>query len=173
MYYATHHDGCDFYEPYDVQHGLFVAAVIHMLIGLSPEIEVANFYNLLNPMGVFISHGPEVRETALVEIFKLYRCALPGKVIKLEVNSPLLPSGVPSVQAVCIYNKTSTWMFCINFHAEDSCQVNFKGFGFIEDGITLVGEGVKGKFHKLQASVDKESVNLEPLSITRLSIGIK
>ena len=167
-YHAAHHRGRDFYEPYDVQHGLYVAAAFHVFIGLAPEVELANFFNLLNTMGIFISHGPEVKETALAEIFRLYRSALPGTVVRLDVSAPSLPTGAPSVDAVCVDDGEFSWLFCINLHASEDCSVELRDFKEPEEGVTLAGDGVEGQFRKTAASISGNRLTLPPLSIARL-----
>jgi len=98
--HAGQSDGKGFLEPYDVQHGLYVAGIVHTLARLAPDIELANFYNLLNPMGVFQHRGADVTETCLADIFRLYRPAFPGEVLPLINDSPLLGANGPAVGRV-------------------------------------------------------------------------
>src|SRR3990172_8706844 len=63
--YAEHHDGKGFYEPFDVQHGLFVASMLHGFTRLLPGLELSNFYHLLNPMGLFVSKGRRIEESLM------------------------------------------------------------------------------------------------------------
>jgi hypothetical protein len=69
---ASHYDGQGFLEPYDVTHGLYVAAALAHFCRLAPDLELANFYNLLNLMGLWIARGATVAATPAVDVFRLF-----------------------------------------------------------------------------------------------------
>jgi hypothetical protein len=90
---ASHYDGQGFLEPYDVTHGLYVAAALNHFCRLAPEMELANFYNLLNLMGLWISRGATVQAAPAADVFRLYRPTLPGEWQTLDQGPERGPRG--------------------------------------------------------------------------------
>ncbi len=100
---ASHHDGLGFFEPYDVEHALFTALMLNHWVRLGDRLELANFYNLVNVMGIIISKGSRFQATCVVDLFKFYRGAFPGTVRPLEIRSPAIAGAVsPAIDGVCI-----------------------------------------------------------------------
>lgn len=168
---AAHYDGAGFLEPYDVTHGLFVAAVLHHWAHLAPDLELANFYHLVNPMGVFISRGAEVQETPLAQVFRLYRPAYPGTVMPLRVSSPELAAGIPTLDALRLSSEQGDMLFLVNRSLDESVEVHLAGEPF-EAGIQLTGTSLEGGFAGPEAVTAKEGrIAVSPLSIVRLATG--
>lgn len=140
---AAHHDERGFWEPQDVTHALFVAAVLNHFCRLAPGLELANHYHLLNPMGLYISRGPALQVAPAVEIFRLYRRALPGRRVPLQVTSPDVDAadgsaGIPAVDAVCIQGAEQTWLLAANRHATQEARVELEDLGGIQEVVALV-----------------------------------
>ena len=167
-FYATHYDGKGFLEPYDVQHGLFVAAMLHHFIRLAPDLELANFYHLVNPMGIFISRGPELEETLLADVFRLYRPGFPGEVVPLKMSSPALVDDIPAVDATCLNTSEASWLFLANRSLNEQAQIVTDGLPDVMDGVTLFGDTPQGSFETVSSKISGSQVNLPPLSLTRL-----
>ena len=165
---AAHYDGGIFLEPYDVQHGLFVSAVLHHFTRLAPGLELGNFYHLVNPMGIFISRGPAIQETPLADVFRLYRPAFPGQVVPLEVISPPLAEDIPTVDAACLRTPEADWLFLANRSLSESAEVDAGDFAPCDEVLILSGESPQGHFEHEQATVKGGQVILPPLSIVRL-----
>ncbi len=165
---AAHYDGQGFLEPYDAQHALFAAAMLNHFVRLSPDLELACFYHLVNPMGVFISRGPEVVETCLAEVFRLYRQALPGQVLRVAVNAPGLAEGISAVDAACLRRGESTFLFLANRSLDEPAEVDLEGLPEFRGGTTLVGEAPDAALLTEPARVMGNKVLLPPLSLTRL-----
>ncbi len=169
--HASHRDGHNFYEPYDVQHALFVSSMLHQFVRIAPDMEAAYFYHLLNPMGMFIHRGPDVVKTCIVDIFKLYRPAFPGDALSTTVSSPLL--GVrPTVDAIVLRNAQGTWLFCVNMHPAMSLQVDISGINLADaEVVTLAGQAPDAQ----PIRDDKKGISgplfLPPLSVTRVHAG--
>lgn len=124
--YAAHHDGRDFYEPYDLTHCLFTAGMFHEFFRRAPGMELANFYNLLNPMGIYRVYGPEIQESPLAGVFRLYREALPGDLLPLCSNAPKLAgTECAAVDGICLQTTQARWLFVINRDAQQDATVEF------------------------------------------------
>ena len=165
---AAHYDGGIFLEPYDVQHGLFVSAVLHHFTRLLPDMELGNFYHLVNPMGIFISRGPAIQETPLAEVFRLYRPAFPGQVLPLEVSSPPFVEDIPMVDAACLRNVSADWLFLANRSLGEGAEVEVGDLAPFDEALVLAGESPQGPLERGQVTVKDGRVSLPPLSIARL-----
>lgn len=155
---ASHHDDRGFLEEYDVRHGLFTANVLHHFARLAPDLEMANFYNLLNLMGVFISRGPQVQETALAAIFRLYRPAFPGDVLPVEVSDP-------AIDALALRTPDATWLFLIN-RGEEEVLLTLPA----TEAIMLSGTALNGDLTQTNVPVDGHPFTLPPMSLARLQL---
>jgi alpha-L-arabinofuranosidase len=168
---ACHHDGKGFCEQYDVEHGLFTALTLNHWMRMGDKLELANFYNLLNVMGIIISKGSRFEETCVVDVFKLYRQALPGTVVPVDVQGPVIDGGVsPAVDAVCIKG-ASTHVFLINRDAQ--CAVEFQlpaELGRPVQVLTLSGKTSADAALVATSGVASpdRGIALPPLSITRV-----
>ncbi|MBD2864102.1 carbohydrate binding domain-containing protein [Paenibacillus oceani] len=89
---ASHWDGRGFYEPDDVSHGLFYSGMIHALARLAPDLAVANYYHLLNVMGMIRCDHGDVSATSIAALYRLYRPVFPGECLPLSVK-PLAQAG--------------------------------------------------------------------------------
>lgn len=166
--HATHHDGLGFFEPYTVQNGLFVASAFHMFIGLSPYLEEANFYNLLNPMGVFNNYGAGLTETVLADIFRLYRSALPAEKVNYEIIYNTEAIEEEKLDIACLNADSSCWLFLINKSISDSYKIQIKKFTKFSEGVLLRGNEIEGEFIKETLNISNENLEIPPLSIARL-----
>ncbi|MHB9024395.1 MAG: hypothetical protein ACYC7E_09500 [Armatimonadota bacterium] len=170
--HAGQADGKGFYEPYDAQHGLYVAGVLQMLARLAPNVELANFYNLINPMGVFLHHGADVVESCLADIFRLYRPAFPGEVLPLTVASPPLGEHGPAVDALAMRNAEGVWLFMCNRHPAQAAHVQIDLDGLLGENTVatlLAGESPTGQFHSVDSPLSGKTIDLPPLSLLRLT----
>ena len=145
-YHAAHHDNNRFYEPYDVQHGIYAASVIHILAGLSPRIGVANFYNLINVMGIIRSNGGEAERSVLFDIFKLYGNTLPGERIELDLRIPSIGQGSAVIDALCIESKSKSRLFFINRSMDQVVTLELQGFNGLKVMEYFRGLSVEGVF---------------------------
>jgi len=168
---AAHYDDKGFSEPYDVEHALFVASMLHRFVGLAPALELANFYHLVNPMGVFVSRGPQVQETVLADVFRLYRPGFPGRIVPLAVESPALVEGVSTVEAICLENGRGSWLYVANLSPREECDLQLDGLPPFAEGTTLVGTDLAGGFVREIMRVGR-SLTVPPLSIARLRLGM-
>lgn len=170
--YASHHDDRDFLEKYDVQHGLFVATVLNSYTELAPALELANFYNLFNVMGIFLAHGPEVEATPLVDVFRLYRPAFPAQATPLAVDSPALEGAeTPAVTGSYLTNDEGGWLFLVNRSVTQEAEVKLDGFPPAGYADLLVGTDLLGKWTTISQCFEFNTVTLPPMSVARVKVG--
>lgn len=168
MLHACAWDGKDFLEPGDAQHGLFVAGMLNMFARLGADMELANFYHLVVGLAIFLRHGSEVVETCIADVFRMYRPAFPGEFVPIEVSSPLLGSE-PAVDAICIRNEDTTWLFMANRHPSDSAHVELAGLPpKIKSTYLLSSESPLNQLVEQDMPILSNALHLPPLSIARL-----
>jgi hypothetical protein len=160
---ASHWDGRQFEEQPSTLHCLYIAGMIRRFARLAPDFECACFYNLVNCMGILNRRNADVDVTAAVEVFKLYRPALPGSLtpIKTPDDSP--------VEALALDNAEGRWLFLSNHNATEPITVNISGI--MAPGAAceaMAGEVPYGDFQKIAAPAVGDSIELPPLSLIRL-----
>jgi alpha-L-arabinofuranosidase len=162
-YHAAHHDGRRFHEPYDVQHVIYAARIVHLLARLSPRIGAADFYNLVNVMGVIACDGPKVERTAMFDLFRLYGDVLPGERIEL---APTDDEDASAVDALCIRSGARTVFFLVNSLTDRSIPVEFAGPCPRRILARWTGRSVEGDF-QMEDPVDlgDTTLTLPPLSL--------
>ena len=194
LIHASQSDGKGFSEPYDVMHCQYVACVLHVLARLGKDVELANFYQLVNVAGVFLRESVEVKETQMAELFRLYRPAFPGEVLPLANNSPLLDPGGPdetgsttavidsvpqaavqvesagpAVDALALRCGRDTWLFLVNLHPTESARITLRGFpARPNDIVLLAGDKPMGAFRRSTPEFSAGELELPPLALARL-----
>jgi len=167
---ASHWDGREFEEPPTVLHGLFIAGMIRRFASLGPDLEVAHFYNLVNCMGIINHRGADVEVTDAVEVFNLYRPALPGHFVPLDVT---VDTGQESqdVEALGLENDDGLYLFLTNRNPGESAQVSLSGLASAGASCTgLRGESPTGKFTRIERTPAGDTVEILPLSILRVAL---
>lgn len=167
---ASHWDGRDFEEPPTTLHGLFVANMFHAFVRLAPEFEVAHFYNLVNCMGILNHRGAEVEATFMVELFNLYRDALPGK--RLEVETTVNGSN-DQIDVICLQREDATYVFAVNFGPDAPVTIELETdppAGSHHTTMGFRGELLADVMSLWSDRVDVKQVVLPPLSVTRIEL---
>ena len=151
-----------------MQHGLFAASMIIQFIRLAPDLELANFYHLVNPMGIFIHRGPEVEETCMPEIFRMFRPGLPGDVLPLKIQSPMM-GDLPVVDGALLSNNHGKWLYLVNRHPSKSVTMKVHGINLAKAKVTaLVGENPFSQFQHRTLTFQGEVISLPALSFVCL-----
>lgn len=164
---ASHWDGHDFEEPPLTLHALFAAGMIHRFAALAPTFEVAHFYNLVNCMGIVNRRGANVKVTGVAEVFKLYRPALPGRFVALEIETSTLGAG-KTVEGLALKSESATWLFFVNRHPSQEARIELEGVDTDGCELTgLAGEQPISLLRSAHASIDEERLTVPPLSIVR------
>jgi alpha-L-arabinofuranosidase len=125
--HASHWDGKQFFEPDDVQHGLFVSGMFHMMARLAPEMEVAAYETAVNCMGLIRNEGTHVVETSVSGLFRLYRPAFPGRVVSLKISTPDLENGCPQLDVLALRQDKKLWVFASNRSLLKAITVDLNG----------------------------------------------
>jgi alpha-L-arabinofuranosidase len=158
-------------EPDDAQHGLYISGVLNLFSRLGDKMEVANFYHLVNPMGILTRKGTKVIEASVTEIFRLYRPAFPGKYIVLDVSSPCLGEVEPAVDALYMRQNNSDWLFITNRDDAETAEVCLSGFPQSDaEGVMLFAKSPLEPLQKATISMKKNTIVLPPLSIVRFQL---
>lgn len=165
---ASHWDGRAFEEPPTALHGLFIAGMIHRYAALAPDFAVAQFYNLVNCMGILNHRGADVEVTDAVAVFKLYRPALPGRLMPLEIT---VDGAEPPdwMDAVCLVTDEADWLFLANRDIAQSVRVSLDGC--VDAGAdveALTAASTLGGFTPCCKRLDGGTLVLPPLSIIRI-----
>ncbi len=170
--HASHFSPRGFYEPFDIQHGLFAATMFHHFLRLAPRLEFTNFYKIISGMGLFQVERDEVRKTHVAEVFSLYREALPGEVLPVQTDSPTGGGDLRSVEAVAVKSDAGVYLFLANRSLEDTLRVTLEGFGQGGEGRALVGRGpleMEAETCDLEAA--NGEVKLPPMTVGRVLMG--
>lgn len=168
---AMHWDGKKFFEPDDAAHGIFFAGMIHVFASLAPDLEVANFYNLINAMGMVRNDGGFVSGTGISDLYKLYRPAFPGEVLPLSVESPTFAGGVPWLDALAIRTGETTFIFLSNRSPSGLLQVQLDGVigGELRSVVMLSADSVGTQYREAVSPIpDGARLTLPPLSVVRI-----
>ncbi|MDF2725432.1 MAG: alpha-L-arabinofuranosidase [Paenibacillus sp.] len=171
---AMHWDGKGFFEPDDAAHGIYFAGMIHMLAGLAPDIEVANYYHLVNAMGMVRNDGGFVSGTGVSELYKLYRTAFPGQVLPLSVQSPQFDNGVAQADALAVRAADTMYVFVSNRSTDQAMRVRLDGWqGDVAAAVMLSAEEMGAPFRPAEPPRrDGQDVELPPLSVVRLEVAL-
>lgn len=164
---ASHRDGHNFTEPDDALHALAIAGMLHHYVRLAPDLEAAHFYNLVNVMGILIHRGADVVEAAGMEVFRLYRPALPGAVLPVTLDSPALGDG-PAVDSLALHNDSGTWLFLANRHPETAHTVDLPTDLAAGALHMLQGERPDGPMAPAEAKREGAVLHLPPLTLVRV-----
>lgn len=170
---AAHHDGAGFFEPYTTQHIMFAASMLNVFVRSAPTLELANFYHLVNAMGVFRTKGPEIIHTAMADLFKLYRPGLPGERLDVEITerSALGATDLPAVDAVAVQQVDgAVTVFAVNRDWQREAILTLDGFPHVRDAAALVGTALGDEPQPAVATADP-AITLPPLSVTRIRLA--
>lgn len=167
---ASHRDGHNFFEPDDALHALFIAGMLNMLTGLAPDLEVAHYYNLVNCMGILQQRGGRVTVHAGVDVFNLYRPALPGNVVPLNLTTPALArNGAKAVSATMMENDGGTWLFLVNYHPAEPATIDLKALAGGAATVKALSAGeTTARPRAVKLAVRAGRLTLPPLTIARV-----
>lgn len=166
--HAAHWDGRNFFEPDDAFHGIFFANVIHTLARMSEVVEVASYYHLLNAMGLVVKGRNHVIETAIGTLYRLYRSALPGRLVTLRDDH----SGVPGLDSLAIEHSGTISLFLIHWNMEETTKVALDpSFGSVASSQTLAATDAYSAMKARPSQFEDGEIALPPLSVTRIDFS--
>jgi alpha-L-arabinofuranosidase len=165
---ASHNDHAGFYEPNDIRHCLYAAGFLNAFCRLGEIMEVANFYSLVNTMGMLHVHDGQLQLSDLVKVFNLYAPALPGEVLALEVDAPALTDKSKAVDANFLRTGDAMYGFLINFSATDSAEVSLEGVGAIREARGLSATAILEPVTEFVPDVTGAIITLPPMALVRV-----
>lgn len=166
---ASHYDHAGFHEPNDIRHCLYAAGYLNALCRLGGIVELANFYSTVNTMGMIHVHDGQVALTDVVKVFNLYADALPGEVLRLDVQSPPLTKHRPAVDANFVRRDGRGYGFLANLSAAERVDVAIAGIGKISGAAGLSASGILQPVQECAPMVANNIVTLPPMSLVRLT----
>jgi alpha-N-arabinofuranosidase len=169
---ASHNDHAGFYEPNDIRHCLYAAGYLNAFCRLGEILELANFYSLVNTMGMIHVHDGEVRLSDLVKVFNLYAAALPGEVLELAIDAPALSAKSKAVDANVIRAAGGTFGFLVNYSATDAADVSIEGLGVPREATGLRAQAILTPVEEFAPAMQGKTVVLPPMSLARVRLDI-
>ena len=122
-------------------------------------------------MGIFVSRNSEVKETLLADVFRLYRPAFPGKVLKVNIDKSIHVNDIPELDAICLNRDNKNRLFIVSRSLDKQIKVELDSHQKIVDSITLCGENTRqGKFRIVSSDTKSGGICLPPLTVTRVSM---
>lgn len=168
---ASHNDHAGFFEPNDIRHCLYAAGYLNAFCRLGEILEVANFYSLVNTMGIVHVHDGRVQLADVVKVFNLYAPALPGEVLELEVAVPALTEKSQAVDANFLRTGDVTYGFLVNYSATETAEVALAGLGTIREARGLSAQAILEPVTEFVPTVTGTAVTLPPMSLVRVCCG--
>lgn len=167
---AAHWDGRGFFEPDDASHGIFFAGMVHAFAGLAPDVELANYYNLINVMGMLRNDGGLIARTGISGLYALYRPAFPGQVLPLAIDSPEMADGLPQLDALAVRTNDADYLFLANRSVRESIAVKLDGMKErFRSAMLMQAQDAASPFREaVAAATNGTEVELPPLSVIRL-----
>jgi alpha-L-arabinofuranosidase len=165
---ASHNDHAGFFEPNDIRHCLYAAGYLNAFCRMGEILEVANYYSLVNTMGMIHVHDGRVTLSDVVKVFNLYADALPGEVLTLDVDAPPLTGKSKAIDANFVRKEGVTYGFLVNFSATDAAEVSLEGIGRIGEARGLSARAHLEPVTEFQPVVQGAIVRLPPMSIVRV-----
>ncbi|NQZ71418.1 MAG: hypothetical protein HRT89_25510 [Lentisphaeria bacterium] len=157
-----------FDEPDDALHALFIAGMLIGFTELSPDLEIAHFYNLVNCMGIITHRGPETTVHAGADVFKMFRPAFPGEVLPVESDVPALGES-KAIRVAAIRTESQIHLLIVNYSATETAEIGTKDLGAPLESICLAADDPRVRPQFANIAIEQDSVLLPPLSATRLT----
>jgi alpha-L-arabinofuranosidase len=165
---ASHNDHAGFFEPNDIRHCLYAAGYINAFCRMGEILEVANYYSLVNTMGMIHVHDGRVAFSDVVKVFNLYADVLPGTVLELEVDAPALTEHSRVLDANVVEHDGTRYVFLTNYSATDSVDVSLSGMGAIQDTRGLRAEAILKPVDAFVPDAGADRVTMPPMSMVRV-----
>lgn len=131
-------------------------------------MEVANYYSLVNTMGMIHIHDGRVQFSDMVKVFNLYAPALPGEVLVVEVTAPALTAKSKAVDANILRTGEATYGFLVNYSATETAEVLIEGFGSISEACGLRADTILTPVETFQPIITGNLVIMPSMSLVRV-----
>jgi alpha-L-arabinofuranosidase len=166
---ASHNDHAGFFEPHDIRHCLYAAGYLNAFCRLAEMLEVANFYSLVNTMGMIHVHGNRVDLSDLVQVFNLYADALPGEVLDLKTTAPALTDNSAMISANCLRTGAATYAFLVNYSASEEIALTLEGVGMPREARGLSATAILRPVTAFRPTITGTTVTMPPMSLVRVT----
>jgi alpha-L-arabinofuranosidase len=166
---ASHNDHAGFFEPNDIRHCLYAAGYLNAFCRLGEIMEIANYYSLVNTMGMIHLHDGQVQFSDVVKVFNLYAPALPGEVLELTVSAPPLTEKSKVVDANVIRKGNTLYGFLTNYSATETVEATLTGVDAIFEAQGLSASAILEPVREFVPSFTQSTVTLPPMSLVRVS----
>ena len=161
---ASHNDHAGFFEPNDIRHCLYAAGLLNIFCRLGEILEIANYYSLINTMGMLHMKNGHVTFSDVVKVFNLYAPALPGEVLATTVAVPKL------VDALFLRSAGQTYGFLVNFNHDQPAEVAVTGSGPSRDAVGLTASQILEPVQEIAVAVKGTTVVVPPMSLIRVKL---
>lgn len=165
---ASHNDHAGFYEPNDIRHCLYAAGYLNAFCRMGEIMEVANYYSLVNTMGMLHVHHGNVRLSDIAKVMNLYADALPGDVLAVEVSAPALTAKSRAVDANLLKRDGAVYGFLMNFSATEAAGVTLEGLSPVREARGLTAQGILEPVREFQPTIEGGTIRLPPMSLVRV-----
>jgi alpha-N-arabinofuranosidase len=168
---ASHNDHNGFYEPNDIRHCLYAAGLLNAFCRQGEIMELANYYSLVNTMGMIHLHDGIVQFSDMVNVFILYAPALPGTVLELACDAPALSENSRVVDANVLRTDAALYGFLVNYSATEAVDVELAGLGTIVESRGLSAPAILQPVTEFEPTVAGTTVTLPPMSLVRVRMA--
>jgi len=166
--HAAQWDGKNFYEPDDALHGVFFSGMVHVLWRMADVIEIASYYHLLNAMGLMTEKKGRCSETAIGTLYRLYRSALPGRLVPMDLEW----GNEGKLDSLVIVHEGITSLFVCHRALGEAAVVNLSdALGRVLSCQTLAAADCYSPMKDQTIHVVDGEVTLPPLSVTRIDFS--
>lgn len=166
---ANHSDHEGFFEPNDIRHCLFAAGYLNVFSRHGDRMEVANYYSLVNTMGMMQIHAGAVEMTDIAKVFNLYAPALPGDVLDVTFDSPMLTEKSQTLDVNVIRTKKAIYAFITNYSATESMTATLDGLGEILDACGISAKAILTPVTEFMPKCKGATVTVPPMSLVRIT----
>ncbi len=167
---ASHNDHAGFYEPNDIRHCLYAAGLLNVFCRLGERLEVANYYSLVNTMGMIHIHDGQVNLSDVVKVFNLYAPAVPGAVLELASDAPMLTAAAPAVDVMAVKGERGLFVFVVNYSASESAEVDLGALGTVSGAVGLRAGAILEPVQAFEPEADGSRVSVPPAALVRVVI---
>jgi alpha-L-arabinofuranosidase len=159
---AGHNDHAEFYEPNDIRHCLYAAGYMNAFCRMGDILEIANYYSLVNTMGMIRVKDGQLEITDVAKVFQLFKPALPGEVLKVETNNDMLDANF-------IRSGDTIYGFLINFSHDSTLRVDLGDLGPVKEATGISADAILKPVDEIVPKFDTGTVELPPASFVRVT----
>lgn len=166
--HATHWDDRDFYEPDDAVHAIFFAGVLNAIARLAPRVELSTYYHLLNAMGMLRARQGAVRRTAIADLYALYRSALPGRLVQVDMTGRTVADGLALLDAMAVEAADGLVLLVAQRHPTVPVRLRLPGVAGVR---AMAAPAIREPMRPVTLEGDDAAVTMPPLSVARILVS--